>query len=158
MTLRPNGAIARRQATPTEQQHMEHVIEGRAERRYIALDKAYAMALSKRDRKVYKLVQTVDHFVTPIQYKLSRLPEANHTLLVSKWQELRERFSVNEIMGFDQNGMELYDRTIQALEALRRSVRAERRRRLAEAISHFVLALYQTTIGAILDRVLGRPS
>ncbi len=122
MTLRPSSAGVPRRPVPVNQHHIDSVIERRAESKYPALDATYNSVLKERQQQVHELVKMIDHFMTPLRHKIHAMPEAAGTLLATDWREIRERFSINEIMAFDEDGRELYDRTIQTLEAIERQL------------------------------------
>lgn len=121
-TLGPSQRKAKTGETQARcQTRIEKAIEGIAERKYPELDASYEKKLEKRKQKALRQVQRIDHSATPISSGLLMFDEVKGTLLAADWRKLQQKFSIQEIMRFNRQG--LLDRTIAAIEAVVRRLR-----------------------------------
>lgn len=153
ITLRPNGPYrAARKPSPSEQKHrqdqFDHIIEGNAEKKYRELDSKYDSKLKRQEKKAQKWVDEIDFTITAYKVALAKYPEANKTLLLIDWEDLRNKFSIRDIMKFEEQG--LFNRTIHVLEIITSRLNQPRWERIIGKIGAF----YKVTIVAFFEAIL----
>jgi len=154
ITLRPNGPYrTARKPSLSEQKRQQdqinHITEGKAEKKYRILDSKYDSKLEGQEKKAQKLVEKIDYTITAYKVAFAKYPEADKTLLLIDWENLRNKFSIKDIMKFEEQG--LFDRTIYVLEIITSRLTQPRWERIMGKIGACFIQLYNVTLRAILD-------
>lgn len=93
--------------SPNEQKHLQdqsnHIIEGKAEKKYRELDSKYDSKLKGQEKKAQKLVEKIDYTITAYKVAFAKCPETDKTLLLIDWEDLRNKFSIKDIMKFEEH-------------------------------------------------------
>jgi len=105
-------------------QSFDYNVKVRAEKKYRSLDVKYDAKIRTREEKIQLLIQKIDHTITPMSLEFKRCLEANKTLLIADWPELRKVMSWRDFT--TQEMLEQIDRTIIALKILVRRLRREK--------------------------------
>ena len=144
MTIRPSGAQQIRENARIDSKLIDDRIEERAGKKYPNLDPKYALELNRRKQRAEELVRKIDHLITAIGPALRVLPLGDGTLLDADWRQLRERFSIDEILRLEKE--EAFARTITSLETMKWRLRQRPDNRLTYKIKHFLLDLFERFI------------
>ena len=124
------------------------ILEAKAEKKYRSMDTRYDAKLKKQEEWTQLLLQKIDHTITPLRVELLRCPEANRTLLIEDWPELRKMISPQEFTIPEMQ--EQINRTIIALKTLIRKTK----RKGIKSLINGVKWLYETTVKAIVVSIL----
>ena len=135
------------------QQQFEKCVLEIAEQRYREKDEEYSEAVNTARKAVEQVVRKIDHTLYSIGKSLSEFDRAQGTLLQANWRQIRDIFSVDEIMQFQAHG--LVERAIDALEAIKRKVK-QQRPKVSQRISAWLWKLYEKTLKVIVDEFLER--
>lgn len=130
LTARPGRNVPRRRTSEEKQENLQKIILGIAEKKYRLMDSKYNQSLLQVEENGAELVKVIDHALYSIREPLLRFDRVRGTLLEANWRQIRDYFSVNEIMQFQAQG--LVERAIDALEAIRAKVERQQQIELAE--------------------------
>ena len=141
---KPNQIEQKRQ-----QDHLNYIIEGKAEKIYRELDSTYDSKLMRQEHKAEELVKKIDYTITAYKVALAEYSEVYNTLLLIDWKDLRDKFSTKEIMKFEKQ--ELFDRAIHVLEIIITRFTQAQKGKFLGKIWSLSLELYERTIGAVIE-------
>lgn len=134
ITMRPGcPKVPPRKTSKAKQekdQQYQKIILGIAEKKYRLMDSKYNQALLQVEEKRAGLVKEIDHTLYSIKEPLLKFDRAKGTLLEADWRQIRDNFSVNEIIQFQSQG--LFERAIDALEAIRAKIEHRQKVELPE--------------------------
>jgi hypothetical protein len=102
------------------QEQFDKNIDARAEKKYRTIDKQYDDKLRRREDLIQLLIQKIDFAITPLSVEFKKCPEANRTLLIADWPELRKVISWRDFA--TQEMQEQINRTVIALKMLKRKL------------------------------------
>ena len=115
------------------------IIEVKAENIYRTMDKKYDDMLKKREERIQLLLQNIDHVITPLRFYFLNCPEANKTLLIADWPNLRKGILLRD---FSKPEMQAQvDRSITALKIIIRKVWWKKFNKIKNEIKDFCISI-----------------
>ncbi len=148
LTFRPGVNFPPSKIKKKEEENIQKIIIGIAEKEYCTMDPEYNQSLLQVEKECAELIKAIDHALYSIKEPLLRFDRAQGTLLEANWRKVRDYFSVNEIMQFNAQG--LVERATDALEAIRSRVKHQPKPRKTKS---FWWKLYEKTLKVIVDAV-----
>jgi len=130
LTFRPGRNFPLRKTSEEKQKNLQKIIIGKAEIGYRLKDSKYNQSLLQVEEEIAELVKAIDHTLYSIREPLLKFDRAHGTLLEANWRQIRDRFTIDEIMQFHTQG--LVERAIDALEAIKANVEHQQQIKLPE--------------------------